>query len=76
MNFEARLKEIDKSGKTAEIDAAIAIYERLVTARSICASLRNVSLSESALVAVFTALCDEVPRQRKWLGLDEKPAAQ
>lgn len=43
-----------------EIDAAIAVYERLRTAQSICAALVPGAYSESAVVALLEAICDEV----------------
>lgn len=43
-----------------EIDAAIAVYERLRTAQSICQALVPGAYSESAVVALLEAICDEV----------------
>ncbi len=43
-----------------EIDAAIAVYERLRTAQSICQALVPGAYSESAMLAVLSAIADEV----------------
>jgi len=43
-----------------EIDAAIAVYERLRTAQSICQALVPGKYSESAVISVLEAICDEV----------------
>lgn len=43
-----------------ETDAAIAVYERLRTAQSICEALVPGKYSESAMIAVLEAICDEV----------------
>ncbi|MGZ5155375.1 MAG: hypothetical protein ACXWCU_18965 [Caldimonas sp.] len=43
-----------------EIDAAIAVYERLRTAQSICQALVPGAYSESAVVALLVAICDEI----------------
>ncbi|MEO8524048.1 MAG: hypothetical protein ABI460_04980 [Caldimonas sp.] len=43
-----------------EIDASIAVYERLRTAQSICEALVPGKYSESAVVSVLEAICDEV----------------
>jgi hypothetical protein len=42
-----------------EIDAAIAVYERLRTAQSICQALVPGAYSESAVVALLTAINEE-----------------
>lgn len=43
-----------------EIDASIAVYERLRTAQSICEALVPGKYSESAVISVLEAICDEV----------------
>jgi hypothetical protein len=43
-----------------EIDASIAVYERLRTAQSICQALVPGKYSESAVISVLEAICDEV----------------
>ena len=43
-----------------EIDASIAVYERLRTAQSICQALVPGAYSESAVISVLEAICDEV----------------
>jgi hypothetical protein len=43
-----------------EIDAAIAVYERLRTAQAICQALVPGAYSESAMLAVLSAISEEV----------------
>ncbi len=45
-----------------EIDAAIAVYERLRTAQSICAALVPGAYSETAVFSLLQAICDEIAR--------------
>jgi len=46
-----------------EIDAAIVVYERLRTAQSICQALVPGAYSESAVLALLSAISDEVALQ-------------
>lgn len=43
-----------------EIDAAIAVYERLRTAQSICQALVPGAYSETAMLTLLEAISDEV----------------
>ena len=43
-----------------EIDASIAVYERLRTAQAICQALVPGAYSETAVFAILGAICDEV----------------
>ena len=43
-----------------EIEAAIAVYERLRTAQSICQALVPGAYSETAMLALLEAISDEV----------------
>jgi hypothetical protein len=43
-----------------EIDASIAVYERLRTAQSICQALVPGAYSETAVFAILEAISDEV----------------
>ncbi len=58
--FDVRL-DLMQSAKVpqVEIDAAIAVYERLRTAQSICQVLVPGAYSESAVVALLTAISEE-----------------
>jgi hypothetical protein len=58
--FDARL-DLMQSAKVpqVEIDAAVAVYERLRTAQSICQALVPGAYSESAVVALLTAISEE-----------------
>lgn len=61
--FEKRLKELNASiatVPTSERDAAVVIYERLVTARAICASVLGIPPPVPAVIAAFRGLCREV----------------
>jgi hypothetical protein len=59
--FDQRL-DILQAGHApqVEIDAAIAVYERLRTAQSICQALVPGAYSESAMLAVLEAIAEEV----------------
>ncbi len=58
--FDVRL-ELMQAAKLpqAELDAAVAVYERLRTAQSICQALVPGAYSESAVVALLTAISEE-----------------
>ena len=58
--FDVRV-ELMQAAKVpqAEIDAAVAVYERLRTAQSICQALVPGAYSESAVVALLTAISEE-----------------
>lgn len=43
-----------------EIDAAVAVYERLRTAQSICEALVPGAYSETAVISLLDAISDEV----------------
>jgi len=43
-----------------EVDAATVVYERLRTAQAICQALVPGAYSETAMIAVLQAICDEV----------------
>lgn len=60
--FEKRLRALNIKSPipTFEIDAAIRVYERLVTAEAICASLEASAGHSDVLAAVFSALSAEV----------------
>ena len=45
-----------------EIDAAVAVYERLRTAQSICQALVPGAYSESVVISLLQAISDEVAR--------------
>jgi hypothetical protein len=58
--FDERLDRMQAAKvPQVEIDAAIAIYERLRTAQAICQALVPGAYSESAVVALLTAISDE-----------------
>ena len=59
--FDQRL-DILQAGHApqVEIDAAIAVYERLRTAQSICQALVPGAYSETAMLALLAAISDEV----------------
>jgi hypothetical protein len=60
-SFDQRLDVLQAGhAPQAEIDAAIAVYERLRTAQSICQALVPGAYSESAMLAVLGAIADEV----------------
>jgi len=61
IEFSARLEEMHKAGrdcKKSEIDAAALIFERLKTARSICARHFETE-NQTAVLSVFSELCAE-----------------
>jgi hypothetical protein len=59
--FEQRLDLLRASHASQfEIDAAVAVYERLRTARAICEAVAPDAFSESAMLSVLDALSDEV----------------
>jgi len=43
-----------------EIDASIAVYERLRTAQAICQALVPGAYSETAVISILEAICDEI----------------
>lgn len=45
-----------------EIDAAVAVYERLRTAQSICQALVPGAYSETVVISLLQAICDEIAR--------------
>lgn len=61
--FAIRLEQMHTARRrdcpTSEIDAAVMIRERLITAKSICQSHFGAKFSQSALLAVFAELCAE-----------------
>ena len=61
MEFETRLEELHKGRLVPvhETDAAVIIYERMVTARSICVSLFGAGASDVAVSAVMAELSSE-----------------
>ncbi len=60
-SFDQRLDVLQASHwPEIEIDAAIAIYERLRTAQSICQALVPGAYSESAVIAVLQFISDEI----------------
>ena len=60
-SFDQRLDVLQASHwPEIEIDAAIAIYERLRTAQSICQALVPGAYSESAVIAVLQSISDEI----------------
>jgi hypothetical protein len=60
-SFDQRLDVLQAGhAPQVEIDAAIAVYERLRTAQSICQALVPGAYSESALLAVLKAIAVEV----------------
>jgi hypothetical protein len=59
--FDQRLDVLQAAhAPQVEIDAAVVIYERLRTAQAICQALVPGAYSESAVVALLQAICDEV----------------
>lgn len=58
-----------------ELDAAVTVYERLRTAQAICQALVPGAYSESAMVAVLTAISDEATQLRRPLLADDAPGA-
>ena len=61
MDFETRLESLHKSRSAPnfEIDAAVAIYERLVTAKSICASVLGADVPDAVVATVLAELTTE-----------------
>jgi len=58
--FDERLDRMQAAKvPQVEIDAAILVYERLRTAQSICQALVPGAYSESAVVALLTAISEE-----------------
>ena len=43
-----------------EIDASIVVYERLRTAQAICQALVPGAYSETAVISILEAICDEI----------------
>lgn len=65
MDFETRLESLHTSPAVtpaAEIDAAANVYERLVTAQSICESVFGKEASPSVVAAVMAELSTEARR--------------
>jgi hypothetical protein len=59
--FEQRLASLRAAhAPQFEIDAAVAVCQRLRTARAVCESVLADSYSESAVLTVLDALSDEV----------------
>ena len=56
--FDARLEILNRKGRSEEADAAMAVYERLRTARSIAESLL-VNASASDVIALMDAITAE-----------------
>jgi len=62
--FDERLDVLQAAhAPQLEIDAAIVVYERLRTAQSICQALVPGAYSESAVLAMLSAISDEVALQ-------------
>ena len=60
-SFDQRLDVLQAAhAPQVEIDAAIAIYERLRTAQSICQALVPGAYSEVVMIALLEAISDEV----------------
>ena len=60
-SFDQRLDVLQAGhAPQVEIDAAIAVYERLRTAQSICQALVPGAYSESAMLALLEAISEEV----------------
>lgn len=63
--FDRRLDMLQAGhAPQVEIDAATAVYERLLTAQNICAALVPGAYSESAVFALLQAISDEVAMRR------------
>lgn len=64
MPFDKRLEQMQKLGNAPliEVDAAIRIYERVVTAQAICESTAGPGAGRNTtiLIPIFNALCQEV----------------
>lgn len=61
VDFEDRLESMHKSPSCAvyETDAAVDIYERLVTAKAICSSVLGAKSTSADIVAVLSALTEQ-----------------
>ncbi len=63
--FDRRLDELQAGhAPPVEIDSATTIYERLLTAQTICASLVPGAYSETAVFSLLQAISDEVALRR------------
>jgi len=59
-SFDQRLDVLQAAhAPQVEIDAAIVVYERLRTAQSICQALVPGAYSETAMISVLEAICNE-----------------
>lgn len=79
MEFEDRLELLHKSKEATcfEIDAAVVVYERLVTAKSICTSVLGANVPASVVAKVLAELTTEArffmlndERLRSEIGVD------
>lgn len=69
--FDERLDVLQAGhAPQVEIDAAIAVYERLRTAQSICQALVPGAYSETAVLALMQAIADEAALHTS-IGADE-----
>ena len=61
MEFETRLENLHKSRRTPvhETDAAVNVYERLLTARTMCESVFGSGTSAETVASVMLALSEE-----------------
>lgn len=61
MDFETRLEALHQSRSAGvhETDAAVCVYERLVTAQAICESVFGSGYSADAVATVMAELCTE-----------------
>jgi hypothetical protein len=58
--FDQRLDVLQAAhAPQVEIDAAIVVYERLRTAQAICQALVPGAYSETAMIALLDAICNE-----------------
>jgi hypothetical protein len=58
--FDQRLDVLQAAhAPQVEIDAAIVVYERLRTAQSICQALVPGAYSETAMISLLEAICNE-----------------
>ncbi len=61
--FDERLDLLQAAhAPQTEIDAAVAVYERLRTAQAICQALVPGAYSEPAVISLLQAICDEIAR--------------
>lgn len=76
MEFETRLESLHKSKEAScfEIDAAVTVYERLVTAKSICASVFGDAAVPAEVVA--TVLAELTTEARFFMLNDERLLAE